>query len=1306
MRGLRRRRLVRILGWIIAALASVMAAIALLGALYLALFDYPEMLRSSLESELRRLSGGFAEVGSINLDLPTFAFEIRDVNVGSTAENPWLHVGRVRGRLRLAAILSQELHWDELSIDELSVRLVEADGRLALPVGRRPLQLSSPSLSFVAETVSITNAAIVLDNEKVPWRLTAENVNLVLARRGLDRYEGSLAYENGRLAIKDHEPLSASVATDFEVVARELLMREAVVSSEFGEARLTGKISFAGAPRGRFDIVTQGDIGRAIQTIVGVRSGPSLASGDFELRGGISIEPENKTLQGTVTLARGFVAGQRISDWTGELFWDHSLLQLSYAEGTLAGGRARVQLHQPLPVATHEASVDVDLVGGSLGRFLEGLRGIPSPVDSQVSGTASLVFFRRAPERLAGSFELIGLDTPNGSGESLSFSTRGRISEGDVEIEQGRLETGALEATISGRYPREGSAELLVDASFFDLASAEGLGWRVRNVLFEGSEAGPVGVSGRGRARGRLLGRFPDLSFEGEIVAEELSVSGLLLDSIRGKARLSPEGLTLGDFIAHNGSGTAAGNASMLLGHPDELRGRDFEFDASLTDWPVPTLLSAIGVSTRIDGAMTGELSIKRAASGFSGGGSVVLDQPGLWGMRFDRARGRVSLSGAQLRAESVTLSRGDAEMRARVEVDLGRRSIAGRIETERFPLAGIELFGLPVEGYVGSEAELDGTLERPVVTLTGRARSLTLGSVPVGEVFITGELRDGNADVSLKAQRASSELSLDVQVALDGVDPTSTGTLRWQEVDLAPWLFGGSGLRLTSSGEGRFRALGTFERALSTAELDATLTEASIDGEDFRFVSSAPFEINLRDSKVEISRVDFTRGTARVSVSGSADLSEKRVDLEAEGAVGLGVLQSFYPTLRATGRATLVARLEGSWSQPSVTGYADLDGASVRISGFPQALGGLSGRLVFDNRTVRISEMRGVFGSGPVIIAGTALLEGRAIGSLDLRMEGTAVRIRYPEGLVATADAELRLLGSSEERVLAGQLTLRDAVWSREYDLVAGILSDRESQGTGVLFGDLVGEDLLQHVRFDVEVTADESLKLRNSVANIDASATLSLRGTVREPVLLGRTEAARGEVYFLGQRYDITSGRVDFVDPDTVEPFIDLTAETRVRSYRVELRLTGTPDRFQPELSSDPPLRTVEILRLLAGASDRDIDLQGNEEEALAGVGVASLLTERLNQEVGRRAERLFGLDRFSIDPFLVGQFANPTARVSVGKRITPELSINYSSNLNATTEAIILIEYTPEGPMSWILSRDEEGDVGIDVKFRKSF
>ena len=70
-------------------------------------------------------------------------------------------------------------------------------------------------------------------------------------------------------------------------------------------------------------------------------------------------------------------------------------------------------------------------------------------------------------------------------------------------------------------------------------------------------------------------------------------------------------------------------------------------------------------------------------------------------------------------------------------------------------------------------------------------------------------------------------------------------------------------------------------------------------------------------------------------------------------------------------------------------------------------------------------------------------------------------------------------------------------------------------------------------------------------------------------------------------------------------------------------------------------------------------------------------------------------------------MGRFANPVARVSIGKQISRDLAINYSTAFGETTESIVVvIEYTPEGPVSWILSRDETGALAVDMKFRKSF
>lgn len=1304
----KRTRLIRGLGWAIASLASLAAVVVLALAAYLMFFDYPEMLRENLERELTNVSGRPAKVGSISLNIPRYGIELRDIEVGSGGEDgATLAVERVEGRLSLIAMLRQELHWNELVIHGLSVRLVETeDGELAVRVGEQAQPLGSSAISVVADSVSFTDASFVLDNERVPWHLEARDLSLAVERAGFSRYNGKLLYEDGSLVIKDHPPLDAAVSADFELTGGELYLKESVARTTFGELHVTGKVGFTGATRGRFDVEADGEIGPAAETILGIRAAREVASGSAEFHGTLTLEPDNKIVEGTLLLPRGELGGLPVSDWRGEVFWDRTLLQLSYAAGAVGGGAARVQLHQALPVRENEASVEIDLERGSLQQLLKGLADVDFPLESSVALRASLRFdaLSRDTRGVHGELDVRGSNPSPEPGSGLAFAARARLSDGDLEIESGSFSTRSLVATFSGLYPSEGDAQLLVEASCPELRDLDDLQGELRATL--DSEASPLpslaGIqAGRGRTRGYVSGRWPSLVFDGELTAEALRVRGLELDEVRTRSTISAEAVTLEDAVLTRGDGTMAGSGRLSL----EGSEPDFRVALSISRWPADELLRGLGVEAvaDIEGELSGDVSVRRDGTVFSGEASVSLGESTLGGIPFDGGEGRVTLDGATLHAESLKLRRRGAELAAKLDIDLSSRAVTGEAGTTALPLAGLTLFGLPLEGEVETRADVGGSLSAPVVTVAGRGRSLSLGGVVIGEGFLTGSLREGMASVQVTMERVASNVALDADVVMTGSYP-ATGTLTWRDLDLAPWLIeDAASLRLSSTGQASFRSEQGISEPLASAEVEATLQEVNVEGDSFRFASVEPVSIRLRDRKLVIAPVELLQGESRVSVGGLVDFADQSVDLNADGVVSLGVLGSLNRDIRGSGDVDLEARLEGEWRRPSLTGYADFDGGSVRLADFPQALGGLHGRVVFDNQTMRVEELRGVFGSGPVSIKGAVVLDGRRLGSVDLATEATGVRIRYPEGLVATADAELSLVGGTDGRILAGTVRLRDAVWSREYELVAGILSDREDS---ILFEEFEDEELLEGLQFDIEVSADESLKLRNSVADIDASARLSLRGTVREPVILGSSEAVRGELYFLGQRYDIMTGRVDFVDPERVEPFIDLAAEARVRSYRVELRLIGTPDRFQPELSSDPPLRTVEILRLLAGASDRQLDIRGNEEEELAGVGVASLLTERLTQEVGRRAERLFGLDRFSIDPFLVGQFANPTARMSLGKRITPELFINYSTNLNATAEAIILIEYTPEGPMTWVLSRDEEGDVGIDVKFRKSF
>lgn len=1314
----RRRLLIRILGWVIAGFASVVAGLLLILVTYLVFTDYPEKIRSALEDQLTELSGAPAKIRAINLDIPRYAFSLEGVSVGAPGHaSPVLELDHVWGKLRLSELLNLRLVWSELLVDGLTLHLVEGpEGGLSL-AARRARATPLGRVGLAADRVSIQRASVVIENEKVPWELEASNLSVGLNGIGEGAYHGRIAYDEGYLRIKDHDEIRASVEADFDLVPHELLVKEARVQSGIGKLLLTGKLAFAGGARGRFDVTAEGDVGQSMDSVLGFRKASALTHGAATFRGGLTIEPGNKTLSGTFLLPKGDVAGIPLTRWKGEVFWDRSLLQVSYAQGSLAGGAARFQLHQPLPVREHRASLDLEIERASLVRILRESKGLASPLDSLLGGKASLSFSASEPDDLQGEFEIQGSMPPGNGGEEggheagpapLSLRVKGSLAAGDLVLDDANFETPFLDGMISGTYPRIGSARLLVDFHASDLESADRLQRDLRRMFAagageRGNPAELVGIAGNGEAQGNVTGRLPELTFDGELSAGRLQFASADLGAVRGRLSIARERLTLGDLTAHLGNGALAGRADLSI--EGALDKRDFDLDLALSRWPVDEISRVLGAPFSLEGSASGHAVVRRARGRLDGGVSLGLESGRIAGVGFDRGEARLALEGRRIRLEPISLVRDRATAKGWLDLDLDQRSVDGSVSTEGLELETLAPKWASVSGTVEGKLDLSGQIENPQGSVSGRGRNVRLGGVDLGEAFVSGNLRGDEVHLSVSVEHQAAELVAEGSVRF-AQDYPAEGKIRWRGIDVAAWLGVHSGndgeLTALSDGSGTIRVPLKAPDLLAAARGEGELSQFVLEGESYRIASVSPIRLGLANGRLSLDEAELAEGKSRLTIGGSMDLASDGLDLKAEGVVNLGVLDSLYPGLSATGETTLSAEVTGRRERPSLSGYADLDGGSVRLEDFRQAVGGLSGRVVFDNRTVRLSNLHGVFGSGPVQISGTVGLEGIRPSTFDLTVRGSGVRLRYPEGLTATLEGDLSLVGSASERMVTGRLVLRDAVWSREYDLVSGMLSDRENLG---LFQDFAESEAVKDVRLDVSIHAPGSLKLRNSLADIDASADLELRGTLGSPVLLGQSEAERGDIYFLGQRYDITHGKVDFVDPSKVEPFVDLAAETRVRSYRVELRLTGTPERFYPELSSDPPLRTVDILRLLAGANEREI-LIGTEEEELAGVGVASLLTERLSQEVGKRAERLFGLDRFAIDPFLIGQFANPTARVSLGKQITRQLSINYSTNLNATTEAIILIEYTPEGPMSWVLSRDEEGDVGIDVKFRKSF
>jgi translocation and assembly module TamB len=320
---------------------------------------------------------------------------------------------------------------------------------------------------------------------------------------------------------------------------------------------------------------------------------------------------------------------------------------------------------------------------------------------------------------------------------------------------------------------------------------------------------------------------------------------------------------------------------------------------------------------------------------------------------------------------------------------------------------------------------------------------------------------------------------------------------------------------------------------------------------------------------------------------------------------------------------------------------------------------------------------------------------------------------LRYPEGLRSLIDAELRLFGDTQQQWVTGTIDVRQALYTKRYDVASELLALRRAlpaRATASATG----------ARLDLRMRAPGTLRIDNNLATLQARADLALSGTSEAPVVTGRAEIERGRLYFQGRTYVIQRGALDFVNPQRLDPLFDIEAFTRIRSYQVTLRVSGTLERVTPTLTSDPPLSSLQILALLAGQEESAVasltQTQARQDQAaLAVAGAATLAAGRLSESMGleREAERLFGLNRFSIDPSLLRGATTRTARVTVGKRLSPDLNVLFSKDLRGTEEQIVAIEYTLTDRFSLLLTHTDPGTAktgtekgwAFDVRIRQS-
>ncbi|MBV9185072.1 MAG: translocation/assembly module TamB domain-containing protein, partial [Acidobacteria bacterium] len=503
---------------------------------------------------------------------------------------------------------------------------------------------------------------------------------------------------------------------------------------------------------------------------------------------------------------------------------------------------------------------------------------------------------------------------------------------------------------------------------------------------------------------------------------------------------------------------------------------------------------------------------------------------------------------------------------------------------------------------------------------------------------------------------------------------------------------------------------------SIETLRIDATFPEFNVRVSEHAFAPARPLHVSLRDGRIVFDDFQLAIGqdaATTFAVGGSAELTgAKRLNIDLKGTLEAVLLQLVVADLRADGHIAIAGGLTGTLDAPRFTGSAEFQNASVRAPGFPQMIDNITGTIIFRGDRIDIDSVHARLGGGQIVLGGSVAMDGMTPKSVRVTLQGTEVAIRYIEGLTMEANFSLLLSGDLDRSILTGDVTVNRALYFRDIDIGSALLNAVLSR-RGVT--PVVSASWQDHVGLRLHLNSDNTLAVRNNIADFTGSADLEVSGTLGNPVILGLvTLNEGGKIRFQDVDYRIVRGSINFQNPFRIDPFFDIALEARISGGISELEsgpidvtvaLTGTIDRLTPSITSDPPASDITLFSLLGfGALTRNTNTNTPVNATSAG---RSLLFQSLSRLLNSGGALSF-IDSFAIstDAGDLDKSGDPGTKVSFEKRLSNTLRILVIYNTRDSHSRVTLEwQVTPD----WVLqfTRDQlSNEYDVEARFRRRY
>jgi translocation and assembly module TamB len=1317
--------------------AFLLSVIIALG-LYLSSDNFSNRVRLKVIADLEEITGGRVELKNFRWNLSKLQFEADDLTIHGlepVGEVPYAHADHLAIQIKIISLFGREIGLHYAGLDRPVIHImVLADGSTNQPVPKIERERKGSAVEslfrLAMDRFELHDGVLLWNDQRLPFDLTGEQMKSMITYDAAgNKYDGNVVVGRLKTKYKTYIPVLSSASVDFSLHSSLIEVHSLKWSSGDSSFAASGALKDFDDPhvtlgyRAMLDLRQAGEILRY----------PALRSGKLEVNGRGEYNLKDFSSAGQLVLhdASYDDTAMHLRAVSGEADFNVTphLATLRKIQIQTLGGRATgaadiknwatLPDEKDKPQQTGIANLKIEAM--QVAAVIAALE--PAFEKAKFAGTTGGTIDLEWKRRLTDAHAVIalGVAPPNAPATDAIPVTAVLRAEPDfatdsLHLQQLSLATRATRLNAAGDLGRS-AAKVDVSLNTTDLSEF------LPALAAFGEKHVPVAVNGRASFNGSLTGKVRQPSIVGRLELHDFDslinpvASGaaqaqkplrLHWDSLTSDVELSPTRLAVHRGTLQRGASQIQFDGTSALQNYFPSDSTPFALTLNLSNATVAEVQSLAGYSYPVDGVLDLTTRLFGTRKNISGESNIRITNGTAYGEPFQSLTTQAHFAGQQVefRRLSVLQSRGGANLVGAASYNLQSGAFTFDLTGKDFELARfrqLQKDKFQLAGLADFHATGSGTGDAPVINAHIHLRELVLNGEAAGE--LDADAVTHGADLKLTARSHMQQASLNVDGTVHMRDDwPGKIALHLTNFDVDALLHARTGLRTT----GHSRVAGDLllegpmrEPRLLTAHGD--FSQVQLEVENLKLNNDGPVRFAYANQVVKVERLHIVGDGTDLSASGTVDLvGERRLHLRADGKVNLKLLQYFDRDVVSYGFTNAAMDIGGTIDKPDINGKIEINNAGISLIDLPNGLSEINGTLNFNQDRLQIEKLTARTGGGALNLGGYITVERNPYFALTAN--GRDIRLRYPAGVSAVANADLQFVGTTKNSTLSGDVTVNRFGLNPRFDFAQYLA--RSNQPPAIP----KAASPLNNIHLNVHVVTAPELQVQTSLAKVSGDADLRLGGTGAQPIVLGRINVVEGDIFLNGTKYTLDRGDILFANPIGIQPVLNLEATARVRDYDITIGFHGPVDKLTMTYRSDPPLPTADIIALLAlGRTREEAVLQQPNQQAVINADASNaILGGALNAALSSRVQKLFGVSRIKVDPNSQQQdLGISDCRgfcVTIEQQVSDKVTLTYITNPSQAAQQIIQAEFNINRNLSIVAVRDQYGVVGFDVKWKQ--